>query len=43
MGKNVNSYTLLVTKPEGRDYAEDVDVDEKLMFSLMFKKSDGRH
>jgi hypothetical protein len=29
MGENRNMYTVLVTKSEGRDYAEDLDVDRR--------------
>ena len=38
MRENRNSYKVFVAKPEGRDYAEDLDVDERVIFKLMFKE-----
>jgi hypothetical protein len=38
MGENRNSYTVFVSKHEGNDYAEYLDVDQRVILKLMFKE-----
>jgi hypothetical protein len=37
-GEKKNAYTILVRKPEGRDYLEDISIDGKIIFKWIVKK-----
>jgi hypothetical protein len=42
MGCMRNSYHILVGKPEGKNYLEDLDVDEKIISEGMLEKEGGK-
>jgi hypothetical protein len=42
MGEMRAAYKILVEKPEGRDYSEDLDVDRKIILEWILRKRDGK-
>jgi hypothetical protein len=42
MGKNENAYGIMLGKPEGRSYLEDLHVDGKIILKWILKMYDGR-
>ena len=38
MGESSSTYRVLVGKPEGKSNLEDLDVDGRIIFKVVFKK-----
>jgi hypothetical protein len=39
MGEIKNPYRILVRKPEGRNYLEDLGIDERIILKMVLRKS----